>query len=165
MQDVLKRARDLLSDVTPLRSDCGKVCGARCCRSLEGEETGMLLFPGEEAAYLEKTDWKVLETKAGLLVVCPGACERGERPLACRIFPLVPVIREGTVRVAADERARAVCPLLRQGLRGMDPAFKDAVREAGRILAEDPEQLEFLEMLTGEQDELKSLREKLGGIG
>ena len=80
------------------------------------------------------------------------------------IFPLLPVIREGAVKVAADERARAVCPLLRQGLRGMDPAFKDAVREAGKALAGDPEQREFLEMLTGEQDELKTLRERLGGV-
>ena len=74
------------------------------------------------------------------------------------------MIREGAVKTAADQRARAVCPLLRQGIRGTDPAFRDAVREAGRILAEDPEQREFLEMLTAEQDELKALREKLGGI-
>ena len=148
MQDTLKKARELLADVTPLKTDCGKVCGAKCCRSLEDEETGMLLFPGE----------------AGLLAVCPGTCDRNERPLACRIFPLLPVIRDGTIKIAADQRARAVCPLLRQGIRGTDPAFRDAVREAGRILAEDPEQREFLEMLTAEQDELKALREKLGGI-
>ena len=121
----------------------------------------MLLFPGEEEAYLEKPGWKVTETPAGLLAVCPGTCERGDRPLACRIFPLLPVIREDGVKVAADQRAKAVCPLLRQGIRGMDPAFADAVREAGRELAEDPENREFLEMLTAEQDELKSLREKL----
>ena len=163
MDDALKKAREIMAEVTPLKADCGRVCGARCCRSLEGEETGMLLFPGEEEAYLENPEWKVRETEAGLLAVCPGTCERDGRPLACRIFPLLPVIREGTVRAAADQRARAVCPLLRQGLRGLDPAFTEAVREAGRILAEDPEQREFLEMLTEEQDELKALREKLGG--
>lgn len=43
----------------------------------------------------------------------------------------------------------------------MDPAFIDAVREAGRVLAEDPEQRAFLERLTEEQDDLKALREKL----
>ena len=164
MQDTLKKARELLADVTPLKTDCGKVCGAKCCRSLEDEETGMLLFPGEEEAYLEKESWTVRETGAGLLAVCPGTCDRNERPLACRIFPLLPVVRDGTIKIAADQRARAVCPLLRQGIRGTDPAFRDAVREAGRILAEDPEQREFLEMLTAEQDELKALREKLGGI-
>ncbi len=164
MDDVLKKARELLEELTPLRTDCGKVCGARCCRSLEGEETGMLLFPGEEESYLEDPAWKLRETAAGILAVCPGRCDRKERPLACRIFPLLPVIRDGAVKVAADERARAVCPLLRQGLRGMDPAFKDAVREAGKALAEDPEQREFLGMLTAEQDELKTLRERLGGL-
>jgi len=164
MDNALKKAREILEEVTPLKTDCGKVCGARCCRSLEGEETGMLLFPGEEEFCLEDPAWKMRETKNGILAVCPGRCDRKERPLACRIFPLLPVIREGAVRVAADERARAVCPLLRQGLRGMDPAFKDAVREAGKVLAEDPEQREFLAMLTKEQDELKTLRERLGGL-
>ena len=124
----------------------------------------MLLFPGEEESYLEDPAWKLRETKSGILAVCPGRCSRKERPLACRIFPLLPVIRDGKVKAAADERARAVCPLLRQGLQGMDPAFREAVREAGRLLAEDPEQREFLEMLTEEQDELKALREKLGGL-
>ena len=165
MDNVLEKARELLVELTPLKTDCGKVCGARCCRSLDGEETGMLLFPGEEEEYLEDPAWKLRETRAGILAVCPGTCERGKRPLACRIFPLLPVIRDGAVKVAADERARAVCPLLRQGLRGMDPAFKDAVREAGKLLAEDPEQREFLEMLTEEQDELKMLRERLGRPG
>ena len=164
MQDVLKKARALLAKVTPLKTDCGRVCGARCCRSLDGEETGMLLFPGEEEEYLEKPGWMVRETPAGLLAVCPGSCERKDRPLACRIFPLLPVLRDGSVKAAADQRARAVCPLLRQGIRGMNPEFTDAVREAGRILAEDPEQREFLEMLTAEQDELKALRAKLGGL-
>ena len=165
MDDALFRAREKLNSVTPLKRDCGRICGSRCCDSLEGEETGMLLFPGEEEDYLEKPGWKLRETGSGVLAACPGKCDRKERPLACRIFPLLPVIREDAVKVAADERARAVCPLLRQGLRGMDPAFKDAVREAGRLLAEDPEQREFLVMLTEEQDELKALREKLGGQG
>ena len=67
------------------------------------------------------------------------------------------------MKAVADQRAKAVCPLLRQGIRGMDPAFTEAVREAGKLLAEDPEQRKFLERLTEEQDELKALRAKLGG--
>jgi len=164
MNEYLERAREMLAEVTPLKTDCGKVCGAKCCRSLEGEETGMLLFPGEEDACRGKAGWKVLETESGPMAVCPGMCEREERPLACRIFPLLPVIREGRVKAAADQRARAVCPLLRQGLKGMDPAFVDAVREAGRILAEEPGLRAYLERMTNEQDELKALRAKLGGI-
>lgn len=162
MDDVLKKARERLAEITPLKTDCGRVCGARCCRSMEGEETGMLLFPGEETEYRGKPGWKLKETPAGMLAVCPGHCERSERPLACRIFPLLPVIREGAVKAAADQRAKAVCPLLRQGIRGMNPAFTDAVREAGKLLAGEPAQRAFLERLTEEQDELKALREKLG---
>ena len=163
MNPVLHAAREKLKSVTPLKKDCGRVCGAACCRSPEGEETGMLLFPGEEELYAGKDGWIIRETAAGPMVICPGECERDERPLACRIFPLLPVIRDGAVKVAADQRARAVCPLLKQGIRGMDPAFTEAVREAGRMLAEVPEERAFLEKLTEEQDELKALREKLGG--
>ena len=54
MNDTLKKAREILAEVTPLKGDCGRVCGARCCRPLETEETGMLLFPGEEEAYAGK---------------------------------------------------------------------------------------------------------------
>ena len=164
MHDTLRKAREILEKVTPLKTDCGRVCGARCCRSLEGEETGMLLFPGEEACYAGKPGWKLRKTSAGTLLICPGHCARDERPLACRIFPLLPVIRDGEVKVAADQRARAVCPLLKQGIRGMDPAFAEAVREAGKTLAADAAQRAFLGRMTEEQDELKSLRDRLGGI-
>lgn len=163
MDEALRRARELLRDLTPLKSDCGRLCGAACCRSAEGEETGMLLFPGEEALYAADPTWRLKETERGTLAFCGGRCRREERPLACRIFPLLPVIRDGAVKVAADQRARAVCPLLKQGIRGMDPAFTEAVREAGRMLAKVPEERAFLEKLTEEQDELKALREKLGG--
>ena len=59
MHDAVRAARELLRDVTPLKTDCGKVCGARCCRSLEGEETGMLLFPGEEEEYRNREGWSL----------------------------------------------------------------------------------------------------------
>ena len=163
MDDALFSAREKLNYVTPLKRDCGRVCGARCCRSCEGEETGMLLFPGEEELYTGREGWQVLDTETGRLAVCPGRCDRDERPLACRLFPLLPVIRDGHVKAAVDQRARAVCPLARQGLRAMDPAFADAVREAGEILAADEKQRGMLETLTAEQDELRELREKLGG--
>ncbi len=123
----------------------------------------MLLFPGEEECYADKAGWMVRETAMGRMVVCPGRCDRAERPLACRLFPLLPVIRDGRVRAAADQRARAVCPLARQGIRAVDPAFADAVRAAGEILAADERQRRMLETLTAEQDELIQLREKLGG--
>ena len=161
MDAAVAAARERLSRATPLKMDCGRVCGARCCRPLEGEETGMLLFPGEAEAYAGKPGWEVRGTARGDLLLCPGTCDRAERPLSCRLFPLLPLIGDdGEIRVATDERARAVCPLARQGRSAMDPAFIEAVREAGEILAQSDEQAVFLDMLAEEQTELKEMRKK-----
>ena len=152
-------AREKLRDVTPLKTDCGRVCGARCCRSLDGEETGMLLFPGEADAYAGREGWSVRRAAQGEMVVCPGSCSREERPLSCRLFPLLPLAGEdGSIRVVTDLRAKAVCPLARQGKSAMDPAFVEAVREAGEILARSDGQAVFLELLADEQKQLKALR-------
>ena len=161
MNAAVSAAREKLNQATPLKTDCGRVCGARCCRPLEGEETGMLLFPGEAEAYAGKPGWKVRKTAQGDLVICPGICSREERPLSCRLFPLLPVIAEdGGIRVVTDLRAKAVCPLARQGKSAMDPAFIDAVRKAGELLAQSDEQAMFLDLLAEEQEQLKELRKR-----
>ncbi len=164
MEKALEAARRLLENVTPLRGDCGRVCGAACCASLEGEETGMLLFPGEEVFCRDFPGGTIRRTEAGdALLICSGTCDRTKRPLACRMFPLLPVIREEGIRAETDLRARAVCPLSRRGRAALDPAFLSAVEEAGRILAEDEEQRAFLERLGEEQEELRRLRASLAG--
>ncbi len=160
----LEEARRLLSDITPLKTDCGRVCRGRCCRSLEGEETGMLLFPGEEDFYEDAEGWRILPAGRELLLICPGECDREARPLSCRIFPLMPLMGDaGGVTVRTDERARAVCPLVKQGKRGMDPAFVQAVLQAGELLMEEPAQRAFLQRRAEEQEELKALRKALTG--
>ena len=162
MDGAVSAAREILNQVTPLKRDCGRVCGARCCRSMEGEETGMLLFPGEAEAYAGKSGWEIRKTARGDLLLCSGTCDREERPLSCRLFPLLPLIGDdGRIRVVTDLRARAVCPLARQGKNSMDPAFTEAVRRAGEILAAKEEQAVFLDMLEEEQEELKELRRRL----
>ncbi|MBR3763343.1 MAG: hypothetical protein IKK57_02180 [Clostridia bacterium] len=158
LPDVIARARALFDDLTPLRTDCGLVCGGACCRPLEGENTGMLLFPGEEAYYAALPDYRLTATEAGTLLTCSGQCERADRPLSCRLFPLLPLLREDGVRVATDARAKAVCPLARQSKAALLPEFVSAVREAGRILAQDDAQRVFLLRLTAQQDELKALQ-------
>ena len=164
MDSILSEAREKLNSVTPMKTDCGRVCGARCCSPLEGEETGMMLFPGEAEAYAGKPGWIIRDTPRGQLAVCPGTCERAERPLACRLFPLLPLPRkDGGIRVVTDERAKAVCPLAGQGISAVDPLFAEAVREAGALLAGDEEQAAFLRELAAEQEELKELRRRLGG--
>ena len=95
------------------------------------------------------------------MVICSGICDRDERPLSCRLFPLLPIIGgNGVIRVTMDMRARAVCPLARQGKSAMDPAFIEAVRRAGELLMQSEEQAAFLNLLAEEQIELKELRKR-----
>ena len=51
LPESLVAARKLLEEITPLQTDCGLVCGGACCQTHPGEETGMLLFPGEAEMY------------------------------------------------------------------------------------------------------------------
>lgn len=158
LPDTLQRARAILESLTPLKTDCGLTCAGACCRPLEGEMTGMLLFPRENAYYTGRAGYRMMDTEQGPLLICSGRCDRADRPLSCRLMPLIPVLRADGVKVATDLRARTVCPLARQGKDALDPAFVAAVREVGRILAEDEEQRAFLLKLTAQQDELKALR-------
>ena len=125
----------------------------------------MLLFPGEETWYQGKPGYELLKTETGPLLVCSGSCDRAERPLSCRLFPLLPVLREEGVRVAMDARARAACPLAAEGVRGLSEAFVEAVRQAGQLLSQDDTQRDFLRRLTREQDELRALQRQFGGKG
>ena len=83
MEPVLSEAREKLKELTPLKADCGRVCGARCCAPLEGEETGMLLFPGEAEAYAGRSGippWdrsrSVREHATGRSARLPAGCFR-----------------------------------------------------------------------------------------
>ena len=125
----------------------------------------MLLFPGEEAYYRDRASYELMETETGPLLICHGVCDRAERPLSCRLFPLLPVIREGEIRVAMDARARAACPLAAQGIAGLSEDFVEAVRQAGRALLADEAQQAFLRRLTREQDELRALQKRFGAKG
>ena len=129
LPEVIAQARALFDDLTPLRTDCGLVCGGACCRPLEGEETGMLLLPGEEEYYAGRGDYRVTDAAQGKLLICSGRCEREDRPLSCRLFPLL-------------------------------PEFVSAVRQAGRLLTQEPAQREFLLRLTRQQDELRALQKQ-----
>lgn len=163
LPEVIARARALFDCLTPLQTDCGKLCAGRCCQPMEGEDTGMLLFPGEEAYYTQLPGYRVQQTPAGMLLTCSGDCRREDRPLSCRLFPLLPVLRPDGVKVATDLRAKPVCPLARQGKSGLCPAFVDAVRTCGEMLAQDEEQRRFLLKLTAQQDDLRALRAQFGG--
>ncbi len=162
LSSVLRDARSVLQEVTPLKTDCGRLCGGACCQPSTEETQGMLLFPGEEAFYEGLTGYRMVDCAAGRLLVCTGRCRREERPLSCRMFPLLPLVREDGIRVAMDRRGRSVCPLTHQGKAALNPAFVEAVGACGRILMTDDTQAAFLRKLTCEQDEWKRLAQALG---
>ena len=143
--EILQRACEAIGDLTPLTTDCGALCGAACCAPDEDGQGGVYLFPGEEAL-AEHMDWGTVEqTDFAPMLTCSGMCRREYRPFACRIFPLTPVMGEKGWTVRMDVRSRAMCPLARSGVRGLNPDFARAVRKAIRIIAEDPEGEAFLE--------------------
>jgi Fe-S-cluster containining protein len=155
--DLVIAARDMLCDITPVRRDCGELCGAACCRDpQDGELMGMALFPGEKSLYAAKSDWYKLyfgmRGKSPLLV-CSDACPRKERPLACRIFPLTPYGREGKLTVRIDPRARPLCPLYTSGKAGLAAEFVGAVTQAMNLLWQSETQRAFIEETSGKIDE------------
>lgn len=153
-RDILERAMAAIGDATPMKSDCGMLCGAACCAGGSGE--GMLLFPGEEDLYEDRENFTVRtvmleDGESALLAVCHGPCDREERPLGCRIFPLVPrFMKDGGIRARLDSRGRPVCPLTHKTVSALSAAFVRNVEEAFRILAEDEEEKAFLRRLAAQ---------------
>lgn len=106
---------------TPLKVDCGQLCNSACCK---GDDSGMFLFPGEENVYkllkpkgmrIEYSDLEYNDNgtiRKTPILFCNGKCDRYVRPLACRIFPLTPILdANDNIRIITDPRAKSVCPL------------------------------------------------------
>ncbi len=156
-KEALLAARELLEDVTPLPTDCGALCNAACCKDSQDEDevAGMLLFPEEAALYAHQGTWMELLDSAVLfdgepvpLLTCHLPCPRKQRPLACRIFPLVPYVKNDKLTLRMDVRAKPLCPLYDSGLNGLSPEFIDKVKQALRILWADETHREYLYTLT-----------------
>lgn len=154
----LREAYACLGDLTPLKTNCGKLCGAACCQSDETGENGMLLFPYEEWFYRKPIEGFAFHLhrddslyKGGWRLVCEGDCPRACRPLACRLFPLrlrlnADELGEHTeVIPEIDPRAWSCCPLPQQGgLRAMSGDFIKAAGKAGERLIRNDDMLEAL---------------------
>ena len=165
----LREARALLENETPLKGDCGRLCGCACCKPDETGENGMLLFPFEDRFYqkpIEGFAYRLVEDarlfKGGKRLVCEGTCPREHRPLGCRVFPLrMRVVAnsdgEGNHVIAEiDPRAWAVCPLPEEGgLRAMRQGFAEAVEKAGNLLCKN---VYMLEAMLNEQHMLDETR-------
>jgi hypothetical protein len=55
--EVILKCYKILENETPLNFDCGKICDGKCCKG--NENTGMLLFPGEETLIDENIKIKI----------------------------------------------------------------------------------------------------------
>lgn len=157
----LLAARALLETVTPLRDDCGCFCNAACC---QGDETdGMVLLPGEAILYQNASWCRILSRSACDILICNGTCPRGERPFACRIFPLYAHVTAQHATLQFDPLARAVCPLCAHGIRALDRHFVQNVKQALRLLLAQEEYRTFFMQQT--QLRLDALQDPLFQIG
>jgi hypothetical protein len=152
-QKLYADANRILGNKTPLKKDCGLICGGECCKG--DNETGMLLFPFEE------TSLNIIEKDGVRLAVCDGSCDRNERPLSCRIFPFFPYVTpEGRIRVIPDIRGVNICPLISHFDEvKFDRGFLYRVKKVGRLLYADEECSRFLEETSREIDILLSITE------
>ena len=156
LTELIYKAYDLIGSLTPLKgADCGRLCDKICCR---GDKAGMLLFPGEENIFegivgFEVEEIEYMETAGMKLLMCDGECERGLRPLACRIFPVAPLADEnGGFGAVGDIRGRRMCPIW--DLKYVDRAFLKAVKKAFGLLSGDSEMAAFMRLVSAEQEEL-----------
>ena len=98
------------------------------------------------------------------MLICSGECNREERPLACRIFPLFPIVYEDNgknkIKIIYDPRA-GMCPLAREN-RLLDPKFVKEVRMAARSLMRDSEILEYMKAVSEELTDILELKHLLG---
>lgn len=143
----------LLNYITPLTTDCGKLCDAVCCIS-DDENMGIYLLPGEDKVFTEEDDWiewnydyaedydfpsswsgKVYFVRCKTAPICP----REKRPLQCRTFPLSPHIfddgRLGLIWFSSE--LPYSCPLIENHME-LEPKFIKAVHTVWKRLITDP---------------------------
>lgn len=146
---------EMLENVTPLKKDCGILCGGICCKDGD-EKTGMLLFPHEEKMLLnedyeiEKSNCEYGENKTADILFCDGTCNRKFRPLACRIFPLVPYKKDGEeLKLIMNPLAKHMCPLARSlEIEQLEPEFVNNVYRAMNRILKLKDGEDYIKMLT-----------------
>lgn len=167
----LVKARELLENETPLKSDCGRICGAKCCQSDDTGENGMLLYPFEDRLYRKGIEGFTFELrdddtlyKGGKRLICNGECPREFRPLKCRLFPLRISVKEAEdnslkAEAALDPSAFAVCPLCEQGMQALSESFISAAEQAGGEMLKS---LDITEALFREQEIINDTKSIFG---
>ena len=109
----------------------------------------MYLYPFEEVMFGADTPFADISDsnfKSGgkyvKFITCDGTCIRDRRPLACRIFPLLPYVdTAGNLQVIYDPRAVDFCPLEHKKLTRK---FKMQVHKVAHMLFKISETKDFL---------------------
>lgn len=158
-EEVILKCYKILENETPLDFDCGKICKNKCCKG--DENTGMLLFPGEENL-IDKNMRIKISANGDKIAVCNGSCDRTKRPLSCRIYPFFPLIKEfkDRKRVKIIFDLRADCPLVKAEYE-YNKEFLRRLKRVGRTLLNNEETKLFYIELSNEINEQIDFLEKL----
>lgn len=162
----------LFDNCTPIATDCGRFCNKACCR---GDDSGMYLFPGEKKVFdMLKPEWSKLDIsdleykfdgkiKKTPILFCDGNCDRYQRPLACRIFPLTPYLdKNNKLDIIIDPRAKAVCPLTYDiDITYFDRKFIKNVKRTFNVLSKNKEIYAFLDTYSRQIDEYLKFFDKV----
>ena len=155
ISEIYKSIYDFYGETTPLCVDCGKLCSGACCESDDNEETGMYLFPGEEKLFIGNPDFRIIDSqflysgKRAKILICKCVCDRNIRPLSCRIFPIIPYIKEDKFSLIFDPRAKSVCPLASlSDINELEKDFIKKTKKVTKLLLKFKETRLFLECLS-----------------
>lgn len=185
----IDKARDYLENITPLKGDCGLLCGSVCCKKRgpdNPDDFGMWLFPHEDILYKDNNNFKVVNAAGNnsypfLMCGYSGEkgkennnfCKREERPLFCRFFPYFPAIEKSKksknfgkykIKIIIHPAALNMCPAISNKLK-ITSEFSRAVKKAVYVMINNPDiSREMLKYLTETGDYLKSMSEFAGRI-
>lgn len=144
-------AYKLLENTTPLSTDCGELCGKKCCTDWQ-DDVGIYLLPGEEQLFSFTEDWLKWEKHSTeeyefcpswegdfFFVKCIKPCPREKRPFQCRTFPLLPHLEiDGRLSMILAQEFANLCPLIQKGIKSLNPDFVKNAKQAWQILLNDP---------------------------
>lgn len=149
----------ITAEPTPLRKNCGTLCGSVCCQPGPHNELGIYLFPGEEVMFTRRENWLIWEAQDPAeqlfptswpnpvyFVRCMGPCPREARPLACRFFPLTPHLQpDGRLLLIYETLELPYqCPLIVTG-QPLQKKFIQTVNTAWLLMLKDQRIRDFVE--------------------
>ena len=158
---MLKKAYSFLERVTPLNTDCGKLCGNACCKG-EGE---IWLLPDEEKLFCGVDGFEIKKDLDEYNLICKTSCadNRALRPFGCRIFPYFPLVSEkdGKIHISLMPDPRgSMCPLA-NGKKRCQPKFERAVRHSVRLLIQDKKYFDYFVSYGDMLKEIADFKQKL----